>query len=185
MKNLRFNRIDMKNRSIYLDGFQANRKFGEYEHDGFIKCKLVHHEYYSVVLPDQIYFKYEEKIYWLQPLFFTGCQINCSGNICDISIDISHGECLSIRFKSNDVVSWLDDGSLLYSCKIIGPRYLHNFRTGKAKIESGVPYIYLYHHTDRKAKESIVGSGEFWSSQWNIQGTKKSTNISYLYLTST
>lgn len=186
MKNLRFNRIENKGRSKYIDDFEGIRNFEEFEHDGYIKCKLVHNIGYSVVCPDQIYFEVGGSLYWIQPLYFSGNQIAQFDEfgLCDLGVDISHGVCLKIRFKNSDTISWLDDGSILYKCTIKGPQYLYRYRTGDAKIDNKIPYIKLYHHTDRKAKSAIEKGGEYWSSRWNIQGTKKSTNISYLYLTS-
>ena len=146
----------------------------------------MHNIEYSVVFPDQIYFEAGGSLYWIQPLFFTGNQIfQFEGfGLCDLSIDISHGACLRIQFKNSDVISWLEDGSFLYKCKIKGPKFLYRYRTGNAKIDNGIPYIRLYHHTSRKARADIKKGAEYRSSSWNIQGTKKSTNISYLYLTS-
>jgi hypothetical protein len=186
MKNFRFNRIEKKGRHRYLDDFGGMRRFSAFEFDGLIKCKLVHHERYSVVLPDQIFFKAGNKLYWLQPLYFSGNLVSWFGDLgfCDLGIDISYGECLRVRFKSADVVSWLKDGSILYNCIIRGPKYLYRYRTGEAKIENGIPYIKLYHHTSRDSKKGIEEGCEYWSSNWNIQGSKKSKNISYLYLTS-
>ncbi len=186
MKNFRFNRIEKKGRSKYIDDFEGLRKLGEFEHDGYIKCKLVHNTGYSLVFPDQVYFDVSGSLYWIQPLYFSGNQIAQFEDfgLCDFTIDISHGVCLSIRFKDTDAFSWLEDGSVLYKCKIKGPEFLYKYRTGDAKIESGIPHIMLYHHTDRDAKKGIQKGSEYWSSSWNIQGTKKSTNISYLYLTS-
>lgn len=185
MKNLRFNRIEKKGRSNYINDFGGMRKFEEFERDGYIKCKLVHNNGYSVVCPDQIYFEAGGSCYWIQPLYFSGnliAQLEEFG-LCDLGVDISHGACLRIRFKNNDAISWLDDGSILYRCSIKGPKYLYQYRTGDAKVDDNVPYIKLYHHTSRDAKDAIKQGGEYWSSRWNIQGTKKSTNISYLYLT--
>jgi hypothetical protein len=186
MKNLRFNRNEKKGRHRYLDDFGGMRRFGDFEFDGLIKCKLAHHENYSVVLPDQIYFKSGNKLYWLQPLYFSGNQVSWFDNLgfCDFGVDISYGECLRVRFKSTDAVSWLKDGSILYNCKFRGPKFLYRYRTGEAKMESGIPLIKLYHHTSIDSKNGIEESSEYWSSNWNIQGTKKSKNISYLYLTS-
>lgn len=186
MKNLRFNRIEKKGRSKYIDDFGGMRKFEEFEHYGYIKCKLVHNDGYSVVCPDQIYFEAGGSWYWLQPLYFSGNQIAQfeEFGLCIFGVDISHGIHLRIRFKNNDATSWLDDGSILYRCSIKGPRYLYQYRTGDAKFEDNIPYIKLYHHTSRHAKDNIKQGGEYWSSKWNIQGTKKSKNISYLYLTS-
>ncbi|PTN07287.1 hypothetical protein [Nitrosomonas aestuarii] len=186
MKNLRFNRIEKKERSKYIDDFEGMRNFDEFEHEGYIKCKLVHNIGYSVVCPDQIYFEAGDSMHWIQPLYFSGNQVAQFDEfgLCDLGVDISHGACLRIRFKNNDAISWLDDGSILYKCAIKGPKFLYQYRTGDAKIDGGVPYITLYHHTSRKAKNDIEKGSEYWSTTWNIQGTKKSINISYLYLTS-
>lgn len=186
MKNLRFNRIEKSGRSIYIDDFQGMRSFDDFEHEGVIKCKLVHNIGYSVVCPDQIYINAGGTTNWIQPLYFSGNLIAHFDEygLCDLGVDISHGVCLRIRFKSTDTISWLNDGSILYKCAIKGPKHLYQYRTGTAKIEGGIPYLKLYHHTTQKAKNDIEMGGEYWSSNWNIQGTKKSKNISYLYLTS-
>ncbi len=186
MKNLRFNRIEKKGRSKYINDFEGMRSFDKFEHEGYIKCKLAHNTGYSAVFPDQIYFKSGDSMYWIQPIYFSGnhiCQFEEFGR-CDLGVDISHGVYLKIRFTNSDAISWLEDGSIFYKCTIEGPQFLYQYRTGDAKIENGIPYIKLYHHTSRKAKNDIEKGAEYWSSSWNIQGSKKSVNISYLYLTS-
>lgn len=186
MKNLRFNRFESESRSSYISDFEGLRNFGGFVHDGFLKCKLVHHSSYSVILPDQIYFQTEEGTYWIQPLFFSAPSLPESDQYgqCEISVDISCGECLKLSYESSDVVSWLEDGSILYACKIIGPKSLYEFRTGDAIFVDGVPKIRVFHHTSPDALTNIEKSKEFWSSSWNIQGTKQCKNQSYLYLTS-
>jgi len=185
MKNLHFNRVEKKGRHIYIDDFDGIRKFEMFEHDGFIKCKLVHNTNYSIVLPEQIYVAVGREIEWIQPLYFSGNIIGKFDDFsaCDLSVDISFGQCLRIRFRNDDLASRLSDGSLIYKCKIKGPKLIYPYTTGEAKFIAGKPFLKLYHHTSRKSKEGILAGGEYWSSNWNIQGTKKSTNISYLYLT--
>jgi hypothetical protein len=51
-------------------------------------------------------------------------------------------------------------------------------------LEKGQISVLLHHHTDPQAKKSIIEGSEYWSSNWNIHGTKKSKNIAYFYLTS-
>lgn len=186
MKNLRFNRIEKNGRSRYLDDFEGMRSFEEFEHEGFIKCKLVHNNKYSIVQPDQVYFEVGDSLYWIQPLYFSGNQVNWFGEFgqCELGIDISCGPYLRIIFKNSDVLSWLDDGSIFYECIIKGPKLLYRYRTGSAKIINNIPHLKLYHHTSKEALSSIQNGNEYWSSNWNIQGTKQSQNISYLYLTS-
>ncbi len=186
MKNLRFNRKEMDGQHQYLDDFEGLRNFGDIDYSGYIKCKLVHNSIYSIVLPDQIYLDVGGEIEWIQPLYFSGNLVAMFDEfgVCDVTIDISYGAGLHVRFRNDEVVSRLDDGSLLYNCSLKGPVDLYQYTTGTAKVISGKPFLKLYHHTEKKSKKGILESNEFWSSNWNIQGTKKSTNISYLYLTS-
>lgn len=184
--DLRFNRSRKAGKHIYLKEYENGRIVGEESYEGYIKCKLVHNEYYSLILPDQIYVMLGGKMCWIQPLYFSGCMIADLGDhgTCQLSVDVSHCVVLNIQFCNEGLVSRLGDGSLFYKCKIRAPKYLYRYRTGIAKIIDNKPYLKLHHHTNDKAKESILKSRQFWSSDWNIQGTKKLTNISYLYLTS-
>lgn len=180
MKNLRFNRIEKKGRQHeYLKDFQKFRHTGDFNYVGYIKCKLAHGISYSVVIPDQIYVKFSDKVYWIQPFYFTANRI--LDNSLTMHIDISFDARLEINFK--DLISKLSDGSLFYNCTIIAPTSLNRYVTGVAKVVNNVPFIKLYHHTSPGAKKKILSSNEFWSSNWNIQGTKELSNISYLYLT--
>lgn len=186
MKNLRFNRVEKKGRHEYFREFTSGRQPGGKCHAGYIKCKLVHNQLYSLVIPDQIYVDVGGALYWIQPLYFMGNIIakRDDGIICRLHVDVSFGEPLSIEFKSDAVINRFDDGSLIYRCTINGPMPIHRYGTGPARIIDKTPFIKLFHHTSEHSKRSIIRSGEFWSSSWNLQGTKKSTNISYLYLTS-
>lgn len=186
MKNLHFNRLEKKGRHQYIDDFAGLRHFGDFKYTGFIKCKLVLNADYSVVLPDQIYIEIGGEIRWIQPLYFSGNRIAPfeGYGLCDLGVDVSYGTNLRIRFRNDDLVARLNDGSVFYRCTIKGPQYIYRFTTGSAQIIKDKPYLRLYHHTSKKSMESILKSKEFWSSNWNIQGTKKSLNISYLYLTS-
>ncbi len=59
------------------------------------------------------------------------------------------------------------------------------YATGDSILVSGrAPFLRLYHHTSRDAKQQIERSKEFWGSKWNIQGThKKLKNVAYVYFT--
>lgn len=185
MDDFRFNRRARGGRHQYLNDFAGMRQFGSDVYDGYIKCKLVHRARGSLVYPDQIYVTFNKEERWIQPLYFTANVISWHNGhgTCDLSVDISHGVCLQIRFTNDALVRRLPDGSLLYRCRITGPKYLYRYTTGPAKINHGTPAIKLYHHTTREALEGIVADNSFRTSRWNIQGTKKSTNITYLYLT--
>lgn len=185
-EDLRYNRIRKAGKHIYLKEYENGRVVGEEVYEGYIKCKLVHNEHYSLVLPDQVYVLLGGEMRWVQPLYFSGCLIANLDEYgtCQLSIDASHGVVLNIQFNNKDLVSQLDDGSLFYKCEIKAPKYLYRYTTGQARIVENKPHLKLHHHTSHAAKELILKSRELWSSDWNIQGTKKLTNISYLYLTS-
>ncbi|ADD67845.1 hypothetical protein Dacet_1070 [Denitrovibrio acetiphilus DSM 12809] len=184
-KNLRFNRNEYRNKHQYLDDFTKIRSFDRNSYEGFIKCKLIHGKSYSIIVPDQIYVDINGNLYWLQPFYFVASFISFydAHELCTLNIDISYGANIEVKFNNTDKLNNLEDGSVLYKCTIHGPEYIYNYRTGYAKIVDDIPYIELFHHTSVKAKKSILSSGSFNTSDWNIQGTKKALNISYLYLT--
>jgi hypothetical protein len=183
--DLRFNRKTKGNTRQYLKDYTGVRVVGDHTYQGYIKCKLVHHQTYSIIIPDQVYLEIGGELRWIQPLYFSGCivgQLETHGE-CRLGIDVSHGVLLNVQFSNQGLVSRLSDGSLFYRCEIRAPRYLYRYTTGPAKLIDEVPHIKLHHHSSREAIEGIEASGEFWSSNWNIQGSKKTNNISYLYMT--
>ena len=184
--DLRFNRITKPGERQYLYEYARGRINGNNEYDGFIKCKLAHNRGYSLIIPDQIYADIGGQTHWFQPLYYSGCFISNYGTYgqCQLSVDISHCQVLNIQFSTQNLTHRLNDCSLVYRCKIRAPRYIYRYATGKAKLDQHGPRIRLFHHTNQKAKNSILEGGEYRSSEWNIQGTKKLTNIGYLYLTS-
>lgn len=184
--DLRFNRINKRGRRIYLSDYENGRIAGDESYGGYIKCKLVHNRHYSLLLPDQVYVDLNGKTLWFQPLFYSANLISNYGThgTCKISIDVSHCIVLDISFKNCDVIHRLDDCSLVYRCEIKAPKNLYRYATGRANMGRNGPRLQLYHHTNKEAKESILAGGEYRTSNWNIRGTKKLINISYLYLTS-
>lgn len=184
--NLRFNRHENNGRHFYLKELENYRHNGHKKYSGFLKCKLAHHPSYSVLVPDQIYLDSKDATYWIQPLYFTANRIVISeySQICHVEIDISFGAVLSIEFKPEGVIKKLRDGSFLYKCKIVGPKNLNRYATGTSRLYKGTPYLELFHHTNKQAKDSILKSSAFRTSDSNIQGNKKLKNISYLYLSS-
>lgn len=183
--NLRFNRREHRGRHRYLKFFPAPKQIGPSTYDGYIKCKLVHQDRFSLVIPDQIYLSLADQTYWFQPFYFTANLISFvnTGGSCSFWIDLSFGARVQVTFSATGLQNRLPDGSFFYRCSISGPKVLFRYATGTAVIKNNVPYLKVFHHTDRKAEHGILESGEFWSSKWNIQGTKKLSNISYLYLT--
>ncbi|MDD3343326.1 MAG: hypothetical protein PHR87_07115 [Sulfurospirillaceae bacterium] len=182
--NTNYNRIEENGKHVYLNDF-GEPTIGRHEYDGYIKLKLFHMEHGSIIIPDQIYLKYRDRLLWIQPLFFTA-NILCK---CDDAvlytqyIDISCGQRIKITTSKKQFIHKLKDNSFLYECKIFGLQHLQKYTTGKAQLVDNIPYLSLYHHTNKEAKENIIKTQEFWTSTWNIQGIKKTTNISFLYLT--
>jgi hypothetical protein len=187
--NTKLNRYEIKKpevRHAYIKDFTGFNYKNNTEYQGYVKCKLVHDKGLSVVFPDQVYLEVGDQLHWIQPFFFGPNIIHFldDENICRVPVDISCGVQVWVEFKSTDVVSKLQDGSVFYRCKIEGPKYLYRYTTGKAVIANDEPAIQLFHHTTKEAVDGIKASKEFRSSAWNIQGTKKLLNIAYLYLTS-
>lgn len=183
--NYRFNRHERKGKHQYVKEFPSFRRAGGVKYLGYVKCKLVHHKVYSTIVPDQVYLTIGGETLWIQPLFFMASFILFSEteDRCRLTVDISLGALLAIDIKSDWLVSRLPDESFLYRCEIEGPAALFRYATGKAQLVDNVPYIQLFHHTNLRAKEGILKSSTFWTSSWNIQGTKQLSNIAYLYLT--
>ena len=184
-KNLRFNRLESKHGREYLKEFKADRPKGGQRYAGFIKCKLVHHQNYSTIIPDQIYLEGAGRLLWIQPLFFLPSILafDDASGVCQIHVDISHGASIAIEFQRDWVQYRLRDGSLLYRCDLTSVPALFSYATGTARLTKTAPQLKLFHHTTRQARKAIQASAEFFSSSWNIQGTKRLVNISYLYLT--
>lgn len=182
--NTNFNRIEELDKHTYLKDFEAPT-IGTHEYEGFIKLKLFHMEQGSIIIPDQIYLKYRNTLLWIQPLFFTAnILVKCDDEVLYTQyIDISCGERIKITTSKKQFIQKLKDNSFLYECKIFGLQYLQKYTTGKARLVEKIPYLSLYHHTKEESKSNIIKTQEFWTSTWNIQGIKRTTNISFLYLT--
>ena len=184
-ENCRFNRIENNGQHHYINNFNGYRHFASKKSAGLIKCKLAHHSDHSIIIPDQIYLDCKKGFCWIQPLYFTGNQIQISDHntVCRMWVDVSLGACLAIEFNGRGIVRRLRDGSFLYKCKITGPNNLKRHATGLGEMRNGIPYLRLFHHTNKQGKNGIIRSLEFRTSSWNIQGNKKIQNISYFYIT--
>lgn len=182
--NTNFNRYEHKDKHVYINETPA-ATIESFIHEGYIKLKLFHTDYGSLIIPDQVYLKYKETMLWIQVLYFSPNILFKDEDdiIYTQSLDISCGIKINIKSKKSSFIRKLDDDSYLYECEIVGPRFLHEYTTGMAKFIEWVPFLRLYHHTDTEAKKNILKTNEFWTSPWNIQGTKELLNCSFLYLT--
>ena len=184
--NKRFNRIESA-----LDHYYYS-KYGSEPHqdhvtEGMIKCKLLHGQGYSLVIPDQLYVEHHG-LKWIQPLAFARNQNTKFSEeeiLCDLPIDISCGHTVRVRFFNRNLISNLPDGSQLYTCELRGPTGLHEYATGEAERNAeGTPYLRLHHHTTAETCPKIVASGYFRTGSYNIQGTAKQLkNVAYAYFT--
>lgn len=186
MINKRFNRFEGSVDNMYFPNYGTAFDIS-YETEGYIKCKLLHSEKDSIILPDQIFIKTDgDTFIWFQPLTFLMNLLIKNEDLveCMFLVDISSGNTLKIEFYNVDLIKTYSDNSSLFKCKIYGPKGIHDYYTGTGYFVDNVPYLRLYHHTTETSKKAIFKNKELFGSKWNIQGTKKLVNISYFYLTS-
>ncbi len=182
--NKQFNRLETTDSNHYLTDFGSEFS-GESDFQGYVKCKLIHARWGSIILPDQIFLG-NDATSWVQPLAFSACVLTDLGEgklMASLYVDISCGHRIRITFEHDGFISKGRDGSELFQCQIKGPQDLEDYATGVAHLEDGVPSIQLFHHTTDKTKPMIEDSGNFRGSPWNIQGNKKLTNVSFAYFT--
>lgn len=70
-ENTFFNRMEMEHCNLYYNRF-GYEPHQEHQHQGYIKCKLIHAKWGTVIVADQIYLG-EEATRWIQPLNFMPC----------------------------------------------------------------------------------------------------------------
>lgn len=184
-ENKRYNRFEFNSYHLYIndygwEGLAANTIFG------YIKCKLVHTENSSVIIPDQIYFNWGGSLRWLQPFIFFPCRLSkFEGNICcSILFDISFGYLSKAIFKNSDYVRSFEDGSQLFRCELLMPDDAGEYAIGKAGKDANWNIkIELFHHTKPDAKQAIIESGKFIGSKWNVQGSNEIEKSDHVYFT--
>lgn len=157
-------------------------------HQGFIKCRLVHMEDKSFVLPDVLMASGESRVFY-SPQFFHPNQIGWFGgdgsaDFCRIHVEVLGQVDLEIAFFRTGMVKHCADGSFIYKCafRSIGTNVLPPpqgaWRQRDEQFE-----LALFHHTTSDGAKGIQDSSEIWSSPWNIQGTQELKNIAYGYFT--
>lgn len=186
-ENHQFDRIELKQSHIY-NNIRGNKGIGNTKFDGYFKCKLVHCEMFSIIVPDLIYIMDDEDTFsWFQHYsFLPNHLMKFSENEIYgiINIDISWGHTLTIIISNEWHITNLQDNSNLFKCTITGPKNLLDYATGKGKLIDGKPFINLYHHTTHAIKELIEKSNDYIGSVWNYQGTKKLESLCFAYFTS-
>jgi len=185
--NTHFDRIEQADNNHY-NNIRGTEPIGSKDYEGFLKCKLVHSQGFSVIVPDLIYIMDDsENFTWFQFYSFMANQLTkfddkeIFGSVC---VDIAFGNTLRLTIQHEWHVANFQDHSNLFKCRITGIDNLMDYSTGKGKLINGIPYIYLYHHTVPDTKQLILESSNYRGSLWNYQGTKTLTNICYAYFTS-
>jgi hypothetical protein len=185
--NTHYDRIEDVDNNHY-NNIRGTEQIGDKNYEGFLKCKLVHTEGLSVIVPDLIYIMDDnENFTWFQFYSFMANQL---GKFDDkeiygtIWVDIAFGHTLRITITNEWHIDNFQDQSNLFKCRITAIDKLMDYSTGKGKLINGIPYIYLFHHTLPDTKELILKSSNYRGSLWNYQGTKTLTTICYAYFTS-
>jgi hypothetical protein len=189
-ENPRFDRIEYRHDNQYsMFRGTKRRSFEDDEgYEGFLKCKLVHENGFSIIVPDLLYLMDSAvEFSWIQMFSFMANYFQ-KESATDIFgalwVDIAFGHTLQLQIEHKDHVTNLQDHSNLFKCTIRGPKDLRQYATGTGKIINGIPYLQLYHHTTQNAKEQIMASGHFRGSVWNYQGTKQLASVCYAYFSS-
>lgn len=184
-ENRRYNRLESKIDHFYMNDY-GSRGLAENAIYGYIKCKLVHAEEFSVIIPDQVYFNWNGSLRWLQPFIFLPCRLaSFDGDVlCDINFDISCGYTSRARFKSSDFIRSFDDGSQLFKCELLMPDDAGEYAIGKAeKDENWNINVELFHHTKPEIIKLINDSEKLLGSKWNIQGSNELEKSEHVYFT--
>ena len=182
--NLRFNRRETASDHVYYEQFGFNGE-GQEEHKGLVKVRLGHGHQFSVVVPE-ILFVGEDAQRWIQPLAFHPNLMHFfpDDSQCRVHVDISCGQTVAVDFAESKLLGHLADGSELYRCNITSVQNLPDYATGVSKrTDDGKLWLQLFHHTKPEFKNAILEGGHFRLSSWNIQGTKRLTNVGYVYFT--
>jgi hypothetical protein len=162
-------------------------------HDGCVKLRLGHSRRGTVIVPDLIFVRAGPWRFF-QPSFFGPCLIGFNVepglHVAEFSADVGSPRStrptrLILRVRSDAHVMAYSDGSQLYACQLNGSPHLAPWGSGRCqKMVNGDFALQLFHHTNPAAYSSIRASQELWSSAWNLQGTRRLTNVAYVYLTS-
>ncbi len=156
--------------------------------EGFIKCRLVHMNGYSVIQPDVLLGDNFRKEFFVPKFFDPNVNVHfghTNDGLTQLIIETANQVMLRIFFFGHDKVRVCPDGSVIYKCgyaKLSGDG--NPISSGEWRRRGDNFQLKLYHHTDAAGAEGITRSNTIWGSQWNIQGNKNLLNIAYGYFTS-
>ncbi|MCW2236827.1 hypothetical protein [Azospirillum canadense] len=159
---------------------------GEAIHEGYVKVKLAHARGFTVLLPDLLIADLGGWR-WFQPQYFSAPLLSFFDDAghAEFNIEPAPGVKLLIGITRDRLVRSYADGSFLYRCRLAGPKRLKAFAAGTCSLDANhTVWLDLFHHTSADAAAAIRASEHFRGSRWNIQGTKRLTNVEYAYFTS-
>ncbi|MCF8201489.1 MAG: SEC-C domain-containing protein [Crocinitomicaceae bacterium] len=181
--NKQLNRYESKNDHHYAN--INNQDFNNTDsrsYLGKIKCRLVHEDGNSIIIPDYILLKNG----WIQPLHFTApllFKLDETSIECNFFIDIQNGITIKIHFLNHQLLQTYADKSQLFDCEILGPADIEEYACGEFKTIGNKIYFKLYHHTSEGGYNGITGSKNLRSSKWNYRGSKECINFHFAYFT--
>lgn len=157
-------------------------------HYGYLKCRLVHMNDRSFVLPDVLMVRGKKRGFY-SPQFFHPNTIGWFGgdgsaDFCRLYVAVFGQVDLEVVFFRTEVAKHCADGSFIYRCAFrsvdtdVLPPTQGEWRKRDEQFE-----LALYHHTTIVGAKGIRDSREIWSSPWNTQGTQELKNIAYGYFT--
>ena len=158
-----------------------------------LKLRLGHGANGSVIVPEQLFI--EQNGWWFyQTSFFgpplIGFDVEPGLHVARFNLDVGGPrakEAMRIvaTIRSDELIRCYVDGAQLYRCVIDGPSSFADRPSGSARLLPNDDFaLELFHITNASAATGITESAEIWSSAWNLQGTRKLTNVAYVYLTS-
>lgn len=185
-ENKRFNRRESLTEHYYYNDFGYRKTENQSIYNGYVKCKLVHKEQFSLIIVDLFCIENDMDLLWFQPLAFTANHLYKDKDVIYnyVAVDVSCGNNARLEFRNIDYIKSYPDGSQLHRCQIHGASDLKEYSTGHAyKDENNNLLIKLYHHTKVEFGKLIEAGSKFKLSTWNIQGTKANEKKGFLYFT--
>ena len=163
------------------------------KYDGLVKLRLAHAAFGSVLIPELLFarrgaWRFYQPSFFGPPMF--GFNIEPGLHVASFTMDIAAPRMINpvrlvVTIKSDGRERGYADGAQLYRCLIEGDRHLLKHAAGRASRRANGDFdLSLFHVTNPAAFTAIKKSGELWSSSWNLQGTRRLSNVAYAYLTS-
>lgn len=162
------------------------------DYEGLVKLRLAHAPGRSYLIPELVLARLGRRWIYFIPSFFGPNWIDFHDERavqCDLSLDVvrpgtNRGVRLALQIAPADLRRSYEGGGHLYGCTLHGPLQLGQYAGGRAKVDHEAdPLLEMFHFTDVKGQVGIRGSGELWSTNWNLAGLQQLENVAYGYCT--